>query len=107
MLLLINPDKKSNMKQNTLKVIGAIILLINISLWGYKNYNDIDIGRYVPIVNQDYYPDDCGILDTKTGVIYLYLKKITGLQKGGKYKFKYEFIKINPIDKKITITKAN
>ena len=88
MLLLINPDKTSNMKQNTLKVIGAIILLINISLLGYKNYNDIDIGRYVPMEYSDNYK--YGILDTKTGLIYCM------------YKDKSRAIKLNLIEGKVS-----
>jgi len=88
--------------KNTILLVTALLIL-----GACSSEPKDEVGRYVPIVNQDYYPDDCGILDTKTGVIYLYLKQITGYQKGGEYKFKYEFIKINPIDKKITITKAN
>jgi hypothetical protein len=88
--------------KNTILLVTALLIL-----GACSSEPKDEVGRYVPIVNQDYYPDECGILDTKTGVIYLYLKKTTGLQKGGKHKFKYEFIKINPIDKKITITKAN
>ena len=88
--------------KNTILLVTALLIL------GACNSEPKDeVGRYVPIVNQDYYPSDCGVLDTKTGVIYLYLKDITELQNGGKYKFEYGFIKINPIDKKITITKAN
>jgi hypothetical protein len=68
------------MKENALKIIGAIIVLINVSLWGYKNYKDIDIGRYVyvPFTEPDAYEVSQGkvenivakILDTKTGQIY-------------------------------------
>lgn len=88
--------------KNTILLVTALLIL-----GACSSEPKDEVGRYVPIVNQDYYPDEGGILDTKTGVIFFYLKKTNELQKGGEYKLKYEFIKINPIDKKITITKSN
>ena len=101
MLLFNKPDNTNNMKQNVLKLIGAIIIIINVSLWGYKNYNDTGIGRYIPYYNHNLISNDCIILDTKTGEVYMYFYE------NWTNKNKYELWKINTINKKVNKTVIN